>query len=447
MREPPAARTMELLVRRAPAPAPPAPRPARRAPETPMPTSADIAPDRPSVAALLEQVRDLTKHNRWQQLASLRSHLSTPLRAEELEIADGVAFALGQLGDADGAANLLAAACAIDLTHRRASALAYVHYNALFACARARPGKGRGAQLAADRERHRQAFLRWTRAALDLQPDSIKDLYRLGVFEAQLGNRRDRPALRAFERAIDAYRRLDDATRERRGDLRKYYAKALYAAARSALRLGQVDRARKHAFACLRADDGHDHVEPVHKLYLAGKICAAAGEHDHAERALRKALDAAGKRKPDYLYGALAAACFALGRLDDAHAWIDRNVPPPRRRPDMWRLLGDIAHRRGDVDAALAAYEHALRGDRAGRHLTLHRIGDIHLAAGRLAKADSAYRRAAEFRRKRFASEDVRALEGRLAVADARGDEAAAAELRAALADARARARKRRRRR
>jgi|GEM_PF-615119 len=402
---------------------------------------------------LVATASDNRRRCRWEETARLATALPVELTREWLAPADEIAFSLGRLRRTDDAARLLERAFALEPTARRASALAYLYYEALMPTRvrqpeagapegrrgpRRRDGHARGhagaPRPARDREADRAAFTRWITEALRLQPESIKDLYRLGVFEAQIMTQHDVAALRAFNRAIDVYRALPAAARAARPDLHKPYIKCLYAGARSALRLGRVLDARRLCFACIREDSDSNHIEPVFRYFLAGRICAAQGQADHAERAFRLALDAAGPPERAYVHTALAGLALGAGRLDDAAAWIERHVQPHRRSAAAWRLLGDVRRARAQHQEALVAYENALRHDRAGRHLTLVRVGDVHRAAGRMDQAERAYEQAATFRRLTYLSEDAAALDGLLAVATARGDTARIETLRGLLA-------------
>jgi tetratricopeptide (TPR) repeat protein len=386
-----------------------------------------IAPEpRDVLSGLLEH----KQKRRWVEIASAADCIPADLSGHWLRIADEVAFALGQLRRTDEAAALFERAFAAEPTHRRASALAYLYYSALLG------GRGPGKKNAGpcrDREADLRAFTRWMHEALERDPGSIKDLYRLGVFEAQVQSCHDAPALRAFERAVDLYRVLPGDVRERRHDLFKPYVKCLYAGARSALRLGRLQSARKLIFACIREDERTDHVEPVHKLLMAGKVCAAQGQLDHAERAFRLALDARGPGSRDYVYSALAGLAARAGRFDEAAAWIEQHLPPHRRPASIWRLLGDIRRAAGKNEEARTAYENALRRDRVGRHLTLVRLGQLHLEAERNDRAERAFEEANTFRRRRYLSDHVPALQGLLAVARVRGDARRVAELQRAI--------------
>jgi tetratricopeptide (TPR) repeat protein len=316
--------------------------------------------------------------------------------------------------------------------HRTAAALAYVHYSASLDLTSAR-GRGAGPKRAAEeretpRERHRRGFRKWIATALELGSGDIKDLYRLGIFEAQVESFHDKAALKAFLAAIERFQAMSEAERERRHDYRKYYLRALYAAGRSALRLGQARLARKLAFECIRADPQHRFVEGVHKFTLAGKVCHATRELDAADRALRLALDAPGPRQRDYVYGLLAEVAETRGELDAAVAWIADRVPPGRRSSPLWRQLGDLERRRGQLDAAESAYQAALMRDRAGRHLTFQRLATLYRAREDLRGAERCFRQALEFRRKKYQSEDIQAVQGLAEVLELRGrkDEARA---------------------
>lgn len=381
-------------------------------------------PTEASVADLRQEAARLKTRKDWDALATLGERLPGEVSGPWLALADDVALALGQRQRFPEAIRLLEKTWAAEPTHRRAAALAYLHYSALMQRGRDRPQA---------REPLREGFRRWIGEALRLRPGSVKDLYRLGVFEAQVESQRDKVALRAFLGAIRSYHEMPAEERERRHDLRKYYVKSLYAGGRSALRLRNTGLARRLSFECIRADRDGRYVDPVHSLGLAGKVCLANGELDHAERAFRLALDARGPARRDYLYGFLAETCRRRGALEDACRWIEAHVRPERRSAWLWRLLGDIRRDRADLDGALSAYESALRRDRSGRHLTLTRIGDIHRSRQRWKQAERAYRQALEFRRRRYLSDHREALEGLDAVLGARGKEAERSEVRAQL--------------
>lgn len=187
--------------------------------------------------------------------------------------------------------------------------------------------------------------------------------------------------------------------------------RALYAGARSALRLGETKLARAMAFGCIREDERRDHVAPIFKLGLAAKVCLRCGELDHAERAARKALDAKGPPRRDHLFGLLATVAEKRGDLDAAVAWIEGKVRPERRSAAMWRQLGDLRIARGELDLAEAAFRTSLGRDRGGRHLTLVRIARLERSRGKLDRAAQACRDALSFRRKKYLSEDPAALE------------------------------------
>ncbi len=384
------------------------------------------AAEQEDVRRLAAEAVGLMKRKDWDALAALEERLPDGLDHAWAEVADKVAFALGQRRETTRAAALLERCWDVEPTWRRASALAYVHYDAALRLKNAR--REDAADGAPDKEALREGFRRWIGEALRLFPGSIKDVYRLGVFEAQVEACRDKVALRAFLGAIDSYRKMSDEERERRHDLRKYVAKALYAGARSALRLDRPKLARKLSFECIRFDGDTDHVEPVFKLALAGKVCLATGELDHAERALRTALDAKGPPRRNWLYGLLAGVELARGDGAAAARWIEAHVRPERRSPALWRRLGDAHRAAGDTGKALAAWESALRRDRAGKHLTFTRIGEAHLSRGAWRRAETAFRKAIEFRRRRYLSDHAPALVGleRALRERGRGDEAVA---------------------
>jgi tetratricopeptide (TPR) repeat protein len=373
----------------------------------------------PTPFDLLRDLAPLQERNAWSGVAALLPQLPAALDPAWLAPADKIAFALGRLRRFAEAIDLLTGAHAVLANPRRASSLAYLHYAACMELV-SPPREPLPAALP-ERETLRDGFRRWMKLVLDAEPDSIKDLYRLGVWEAQVESRRDKPALAAFERVVAAYRALDHDTRERRHDFRKYYVKALYAAARSSMRLGNVRRARHHIFQCIREDRDRDHVAAVFKYHLAGNVCARGDELDVAERAFRLALDAAGPRDRSYVLGDLAQLALRRDTPADAVAWIEPHTRPERRDPSLWRLLGEARRRMGDPRAAENALRNALLKDRSARHRTLVALGDLHREQGALDQAAKDFEQAREFRRRRWMSDDLKAVEGLLAVREAQG--------------------------
>ncbi len=368
----------------------------------------------PSTADAARRAAELKRQNDWKALARLAAELPADWDREWLPVADAVAFALGQLGEFVAARAILLRAYEIEADHGRASALAYLHYDALLRHKNRRP-------RLPDPESYRKGFERWITEALRHRPDSVVDRYRLGVYLSSIQTRKDVPALAAFRDAIRLFERLP-AEQRRSHRHWKTYIRALYAAARSAYRLGRFVEARRYVFRCIRLDRERHHQKPVFKLFLAAKVLVAEGRLDDAKRALRLAVDAPHDGARDFVYALLAEVALAQGRLDDAAGWIELNVPAHLRKSYVWRLLGDIEARRGRPDRALKLYKSSLLKDHCGRHKTLLRIGKLHHDAGRLADARRAYEQAADFRRRRYLSEDAEALQALATVCEAQND-------------------------
>jgi tetratricopeptide (TPR) repeat protein len=373
----------------------------------------------PAPAELRRRADELRRDKNWEALAGLARQLPAGWGLEWLAPADAAAFALAHLGRLVEARDLLLQAWEIEPEHRRASALAYVHYDALLRHKNRRPRLD-------DPEPWRKGFERWITEALRLRTDSLVDRYRLGVYHASIQSRKDALALRAFREVITLFQRLPERARSPQSRFFKVYVRTLYAAARSAFRLGRLVEARRAIFRCIRLDAGRHHQEPVFKLFLAGKILAAEKRYDDAERALRLAIEAPHQGQRDFVFALLAEIALEQGRCDDAAQWIELNVRPHHRKPYVWRLLGDCEARRGRSDRALKLYKTSLLKDHGGRHKTLLRIGRIHEEAGRLREARRAYEQAADFRRRRHLVEDGRALEALARVCEREGDVEAA---------------------
>ncbi|MFO0695984.1 MAG: hypothetical protein U0230_20645 [Polyangiales bacterium] len=384
---------------------------------------------------VLDQARAAFRAGDWDALVACAPS-SLALGPDDEELAWLLSFGLTHRDRHLEAAALLERAYASAPGHRLASALAYVLYEASLRLAAPRHGSPDPEHPTfgpEDRTAVHEGFLHWIEEALRYEPGSIKDLYRFGVFEAQLDNCHDAAALRAFLGVVERYRALSAEVRARRGDLFRYYARTLYAGARSALRLGKLELARRLAFELVRVDEEGRHVERHHQLGLAGRICLATRELDAAERAFRLALDASPRGRSDHLFGRLAEVELARGRCAEAARWIEAHVRPERRTPALFRTLGDARSAEGDAEAAESAYRASLLRDRVGKHLTLTRLGWLLLRRGQAKEAERAFTDANAFRRRRYQSEHVEALRGLAEAQAARGRDADAAATRERL--------------
>lgn len=391
----------------------------------------NITPER-----VAELVAEKVRRKNWEEAANYGSQLPQPLTMAWVGVADEIAFCASLAKRPKQAIRIYERAWAVDPGNwRRASAIAYVYYDAALGRKKKEPAGPRRKQGEEpkppkpfeDLAELREGFRRWIGEALALRPDSVKDLYRLGVFEAQIEARKDKLALRAFLQALEAFETLPSALRTR-GDMVKYRIKILYAGARSALRLGQLPMARKLSFQCIREDPAGEAIERIFQLGLAGKVCLATGENAAAERAFRLALDLRSSIPKDYLFGYLAESLRRQQNLPAAAEAITSNLEPPRRPAFLWRLLGDIQMEAGKLDEAEACFAASAMKDRMGRHLTLLRIGRLELLKGDLKKAEQAFRKAQEARRRMYQTDHREALEGLAGVLDLRGlpEEAAA---------------------
>jgi tetratricopeptide (TPR) repeat protein len=268
----------------------------------------------------------LKAQKKWHDLGALLAELPRPFDAPWVPAADEIAFALTQLGRFVEARDIFARIFEIEPTRRTASALAYVHYAALL-CHKVRKPR------LDEPEPWRKGFERWIGEALRLDPGSIVDRYRLGVYHASIQTRKDVLALKTFRDALRLFEALPAAERTEQDRLWKTYVKTLYAAARSAYRLGRFDEARRFIFRCFRLDGERNHIEPVFKLFLAAKVLVAEHKLDDAEGGLRLAIEAPHQGDRDFVYARLAEIALARDRTEDAAQWIEHNILPHHRKP------------------------------------------------------------------------------------------------------------------
>lgn len=363
----------------------------------------------------VEAVRQWKSQGNWEEIAKFLPQIERPVQSAQAELASEVGFALTQLGRLDEARILYTELYEAAPSHRIASGLAYIHYLALL------QHKVRKPRLE-DPESWRKGFERWIAEALRLEPQSIKDKYRLAVYHASILPQKDAVALRLFAEVVRLFECLPPDVRTEQHRNFKTYVMSLYGAARSAFRLKRYEEARRFIFRCIRVDKERNHQEPLFKLFLAGKILFALGQHADAERALRLALDAAGHREHDFVYALLAEIALAANRPNDAVAWIDSHIRPHHRKPYIWRLLGDAELARGDKRRALKLYKSSLLKDHAGRHLTLFKMGQIYESIREFGQAKHCYEQAADFRRRRYVTEYPEALQALAKLCEQQGD-------------------------
>jgi hypothetical protein len=363
------------------------------------------------------QARQLFARGAWTELAALRTKLPQPLDTDALELADAVVFALGQSKNFVDAVALGLDAYAVQRTWRGASTLAYLHYASLLEA----PHADRSGARCLPRQEAREAFRQHIAEALRFRPDSVKDLYRLGVFESVIESAHDKQAVRAFVAALRCFDALPESERRRRGDLRRAAHRSLYAGARSALALGKTALARSMIFACIRRDAGVDDVFPIHKLGLAAKVCLGTGELDHADRAARLAIGGKGPGSRDYLHVLRARIAHRRGDVTEALRLVEKNVPPQRRLPATHRLVGELLVGLGRPIEAEQALRAALQRDKHGKHLTLRALGKLLFDRGDLKGAERALRDASAFRARAYQRDDAPSLELLARVLEQRG--------------------------
>ncbi|HOF05278.1 MAG TPA: tetratricopeptide repeat protein [Syntrophales bacterium] len=125
-----------------------------------------------------------------------------------------------------------------------------------------------------------------------------------------------------------------------------------------------------------------------------GNALAAAGDCDGAEASYRRAAEIEPLSAAAY-YGRLAVIYSEAGHADRAVRMAARCVQENPAEPAYHLLSGDLLIARGDLEAALAAYERAaaLRPECAATYA--NRLGNTLAGAGRYAEAVTAFRRAA----------------------------------------------------
>ncbi|MCK5690829.1 tetratricopeptide repeat protein [Myxococcota bacterium] len=367
---------------------------------------------------VLNRVKDLAKKREWHLVAALLKYLPSPLTLEWIGASDEIAFCLPRVQRWDDAASIYEQNHKLDPTWRRASALAYIYYDALWA-----QKNDRKNIIKRKRQEDQDNFERWINKALEHWPESVKDLYRLGQYESQIANEHDKQALQAFAQAIHYHEQKNGSDPTGKGYLDKTYVKALYGAARSAFRLRRYDDARSFIFRCIRVDKKSDYQEPLYKFFLAGKVCSAKEMDEDALRALRIAADKGGRKQHDFVYAELAKIELRRKNYQEALSWVENNIKAHQRKSYVWRVLGEVHLGQEDYKRAISAFENGLKKDRAGRHLTLCSKGLAELALGQLKAAKRSFQDSVEFKKKHYMNAHKPSLERLFEIAVKEGDE------------------------
>ena len=178
-------------------------------------------------------------------------------------------------------------------------------------------------------------------------------------------------------------------------------------------RAGDVAAARSGYASVLAAQPDH-----APTLHLAAELARDGGDEAAAVAHLRAAVRAA----PGYVdaRAALVHSLISIGERDDAAEVARAGLPDVTESAALWRALGQAELARGEADAAIAAFDEALKRDPANGEA--HYNQGVALQTARLpAEAARAYQRALAFR------PDLYAADFNLGVIfDQQGDAAAA---------------------
>jgi uncharacterized protein (TIGR02466 family) len=175
--------------------------------------------------------------------------------------------------------------------------------------------------------------------ALKQRPDEVAALHNLAV--AQYASGRQREARASAERMLAC----DPGRTASRASFAAIWATATEPAG--------LQRALDAALAVLATDPGHAGAHDSAAIVL-GKSGQAEAALEHAREALRLA-----PAEPAYAY-TLARLADEFGRLDEAEAVLARADAGTVPHPGLRRLVGTIALRRGQPQAAAAALAQAL---------------------------------------------------------------------------------------
>lgn len=276
----------------------------------------------------------------------------------------------------------------------------------------------------AQKEAYEQAIA-WYDQALELRPRYIVCLYRKGVALLKWG--KARKAIPVFRAAIDAYAESrEDVKRANQ----KYLVKATFELGKAYNATGQPHMAAK-MFGWVLDHDKKGYIDPHHEHYNLGKAYLESGDYAEAERSLRRALEHAPDK--EYIWERLGCVAHRQKRYQEA---LDRYQRALRCRYVPYVLVSraETHVAMGNHDLAVKDLLEAVKRDRLGKHKIWIRLAEIALIQGKEHLAERDYRKAIEFKRRRYGKDCAEARYGLAKMYWQRGDlDAAREELRLAV--------------
>ena len=329
-----------------------------------------------SARRILAQVREMFRTARWEDMAGLFFPLESKAPEacggdHEASVRANLAFALGQLKRFDEAiAELVWCVAKEPDNFRFHSSLAYTAYNSLYAA------KNREVFIHGNLRKERLTLAeKHMDIAQTLRPESIANLYRKGMLVGEIEGKPEL-AIQSFMKAVSVWESKSADEAEQMAHEKKHYIKSLYHGAGCHLDKGSLSQAMDLISRCISKDGDSNHVGPVFKHFLKGKVLFTQRSHDEALKELELSFALRGDDPAEYVLELLARNFLAAGNLEKA---LDtaRRIPRNRKRPYCRWTEADILCALDRYSEARQILVEGLERDRRSRHKSLIRIVKI----------------------------------------------------------------------
>ncbi len=243
----------------------------------------------------------------------------------------------------------------------------------------------------------------WFDEALKLRPRYISCLYRKGMALMAWG--KPNPASRAFEDALHAYAEADQ---DQRRANQKYLVKSTFELGKAHLQCRRHRKALK-MFQWVLEHDKKGYVDAHFVHYNLGKLYLETGELDLAETELTKALE--GHQDKEYVWERFGRLAHKRGEHAKALEYYQRALDC-RYVPYVLVSRAETHVAMGNPSLAVKDLLDALRRDKLGKHKIWIRLAELALQSGKEELAESNYRKAIDFKRKKYGKDCAEARYG-----------------------------------
>jgi tetratricopeptide (TPR) repeat protein len=325
---------------------------------------------------ILSQTREYFKEKKWDDIIALFYPLSEKApeacgSAHEVSIRANIGFALNQKGRYDDALSEMRWCVEQEPDNfMLTSSLAYTAYDSLFAVNK------REIFLHGKHKKERiDLAVKYMEISRNLKPESIANFYRHGVLLSEIERKPDK-ALPFFIQAIQLWEEKTTEQMETLKQEKRHYVKSLYHGSRCLFEKNHLCKAFEMITKCLEYDSQIDHIEPVFKYFLKGKILFFMRKHEEAKAALEASFTFRGDEPADYVIELQARNYLVLNDYETALSII-RKIPGNRKRPYCRWTEADILCAMERFKEAETVLSDGLDRDKKSKHKTLVRLSKI----------------------------------------------------------------------